>query len=257
MKSIFMMASCLLLSVSMIGCSDDETPSKGSITLEFDNVVGEADLELNTTDEPYTNAAGESYKVTTLKYYVSSIKLHRADGTIFEDEVSATGDKGYYLIDESDAESREVTLSNVPAGDYDQITFTIGVDASKVDEGAQAGALDPVNGMFWSWNSGYIFLKLEGTSSSSSDENNLIMYHVGGYTEPNNIRTKTISTGDHVATVRGNLTPEVHLIIDVNKFFDAPNQISFENAPVRHMPADNVVVAENYVNTFIVDHVHN
>jgi hypothetical protein len=251
------MAVCLLFSIIVFGCSDDETTTKGSIVLEFDNVVGEDDLELNTNNEIYTNASGETFKVTSLKYYISNIKLHRSDGVIFEDEVLPTGDKGYYLIDESEEASHEVTLTGIPEGDYTQITFTIGVDASKITEGAQAGALDPVNGMFWSWNSGYVFVKLEGISSSSSDDEKIILYHVGGYQAPNNIKVKTVSIGDHAATVRSNITPEVHMIVDVNKFFDAPTAISFGSSPVRHMPADNVVIAENYVNTFIVDHVHN
>lgn len=257
MKHLSKIILVCLFSIVLASCSDNEPTSKGSIVLEFDNVVGDADLMLNTKNEPYTNEAGESYKVTTLKYYISSIKLHRSDGAIFEDVVSGSGDQGYYLIDESNEESLEVTLNDVPVGDYNQITFTIGVDANKVTEGAQAGALDPVNGMFWSWNSGYIFVKLEGTSPSSTDDAHKITYHVGGYDEPNNIRTKTISMGEHAATIRENLTPEVHMIVDLNKFFEGNAEISFAVSPVRHMPADNVEIADNYKETFIVDHVHN
>jgi len=257
MKHISKNVFSLLLVITLFSCSDDDSANTGSIVIEFDNVVSSADLALNTQDEPYTNAEGESYRVTTLKYYISSIKLHRTDGFIFEDEVSTSGDKGYYLVDESIEESTEIRLNNVPEGDYTQITFTIGVDANKIAEGAQAGVLDPVKGMFWSWNTGYIFVKLEGTSTASSDEEKKILYHVGGYNEPNNIRTKTVSMGDHEAMVRTNLTPEVHMIVDVNKFFEGNTTISFKTTPVRHMPSDNVVIADNYKNTFIVDHVHN
>lgn len=253
----FIAALGSVLLLFQFSCSDDEKTSTGSIEIEFDNVVGIDDLELNTTDEPYANSKDESFKITSLKYYISNIQLHMTDGSVYSDPVSADGSKGYYLIDESKEASRVLSLQNVPVGDYDKITFTIGVDANQVTEGAQTGALDPVNGMFWSWNTGYIFLKVEGVSASSSDPDHYILYHVGGYKTPNNIRTKTLSMGSEAAAVRSSRTPEVHIIVDVKKFFNAPNQISFETSPVRHMPADNVEIADNYVNTFIVDHVHN
>jgi hypothetical protein len=256
MKYSFILLLLGVLSI-IVACSDDTEKPVGSLDIEFDNVVGEADLELGTTDEPYVNAAGESYKVTTLKYYICNIKLHHADGSVYTDPVSSDGSKGYYLVDEGDEASHLITLENIPTGDYTQMTFTIGVDANQVNEGAQTGALDPLQGMFWSWNTGYIFVKLEGVSAASSDPDHYITFHVGGYDEPNNIRTKTISLGHEPAAVRSDKTPELHMIVDVNKFFESPNQISFESSPVRHMPADNVVIAENYVNTFVADHVHN
>ncbi|HEY3404265.1 MAG TPA: MbnP family protein [Ohtaekwangia sp.] len=257
MKNIISVFMYALVFVLVISCSEDDNKEFGSLELEFDNVVGEADLELNTSDEPYTNEAGETYAITSLRYYISNIKLKRNDGTVYEDEMSADGSKGYYLIDEAEGETQHIELEGIPAGDYTEITFTIGVDANQVTEGAQTGPLDPAKGMFWSWKSGYVFVAVEGTSSSSSDDDNIILYHVGGYDTPNNIKTKTLPMGSAAAQVRGDKTPEVHVIADVNKFFASPHEISFEELPVRHMPADNVTIAENYVNAFVVDHVHN
>lgn len=54
-------------------------PATGSMQLRFDNVVGNQDLEL--TKGVYTNAAGEQFSVTKLAYFVSNIRLQRADGT--------------------------------------------------------------------------------------------------------------------------------------------------------------------------------
>jgi hypothetical protein len=253
---IFTISLCACL--SLISCGDDSETTTGKMEIEFDNVAGEQDLVLNTTDEPYTNAAGESYRVTTLRYYISNIKLKRSDGTVYEDPLASDGSTGYYLIDESDAASQTISLQNIPEGDYTEVTFTIGVDAAKVAEGAQTGPLDPGAGMFWSWDSGYIFVKLEGTSSYSSDPDHYILYHVGGYKDPNNnIKIKTCGMGSEPARVRGDHTPKVHIIADIQAFFAAPNEISFAGSPVRHSPASNKVVAENYMSTFEVDHVHN
>jgi hypothetical protein len=53
---------------------------------------------------------------------------------------------------------------NVPAGTYTGMYLTMGVDSARNVSGAQEGALDPANGMFWSWTSGYIMIKAEGLS---------------------------------------------------------------------------------------------
>lgn len=265
MKTIF---SCLLtavLVVSFSACSDDESsdPQFGPITLHFDNVVGTTNLEMNTADAPYTNSKSEAYKVTWLTYYVSNIKLKKSDGTYFEDEVVSNGSKGYYLVDETDEASQDITLDNVPAGDYTEVTFTIGVDANQVDQGAQTGALDPAKGLFWSWNSGYIFLAIEGVSSASAEEGNAFQYHVGGYKEDaasnqvNNIRTVTLSFNGDSAPVRPAHEPEVHLLFDTNKFFNGTGeQVTFSTNSARHSPKACEDLADNIPGAFAVDHVH-
>ena len=39
--------------------------------------------------------------------------------------------------------------------------------------------------MFWTWNSGYIFFKLEGSSPASTADRQRIEHHIGGYAGPN------------------------------------------------------------------------
>lgn len=265
MKKIKLISIYLFSLIAFMACSkEDEGPQFGKLEIKFDNVVGTTSVELNTENEPYTNSAGETYNISTLRYYISNVRLQRADGSYYEDRMSPDGSKGYYLIDESEASSKRITLDSVPAGNYTHLIFTIGVDANQVEEGAQTGVLDPVKGMFWSWNSGYIFVMLEGTSSFSSDSANYIVYHVGGYkSDPaipslaDNIRVKTMPIIGDAASVSATRTPSLHIIVDVNKFFEAPNQIKFSETPVQHSPAANVKVSENYLNTFVLDHVHN
>ena len=256
----------LLLSSALTikSCSDDDPQATtSSITIEFDNIAGSSNLVLNTEDTPYTNGHGESYKATLLMYYVSSIKLKTEDGKIYEDPVSPDGSKGYYLIDESKPATQEVTLENVPFGEYSEITFTIGVDANQVSQGAQTGALDPANGLFWSWNSGYIFMALEGVAPASTEEEHLFQYHVGGYKEDaasnqyNNVRTVTLGFNGDTAPVRAQHEPEVHLLFDVNKFLDgASEEVTFTGNASRHSPAACKDLADNIPGAFVVDHVH-
>jgi len=263
MKKIHALIVAVVFSFS-VSCSDDDADSaNGPITLEFDNVVGTANLQLNTVDNPYTNSQGEAFKITRLVYYVSSIKLKKADGTIYVDPVSPDGSEGYYLIDEHDGSSQRVTLQNVPSGDYTEVTFTVGVDAAQVNQGAQTGALDPAKGFFWSWNSGYIFLAIEGVSPSSSEPDNIFEYHVGSYKEDaaanqvNNIRTISLTFNGDTAPVRAQHEPEVHVLFDVSKFFNgAGEQVSFSNNASRHSPKACEELSDNITASFIVDHVH-
>jgi hypothetical protein len=262
MKKIFLLS--LVFSVFLsISCSEDEQVSAGPITLEFDNVVGGANLQLNTDNTPYTNSKEEAYKVTWLTYYVSNIKLKKADGTVYSDPMKSDGSVGYYLIDEADASSQKVTLENVPPGDYTEVTFTIGVDATQVDQGAQTGALDPAKGLFWSWNSGYIFMAVEGVSPASTQAGNAFQYHVGGYKEDaasnqvNNIKTVTLSLNGESAPVRSGHEPEVHILFDVNKFFNGTGeQVTFTTSSARHSPKACQNLAGNIAASFVVDHVH-
>jgi hypothetical protein len=255
---------CFLFVLS--SCKKDEVVSSapGTLTLEFDNIVGDANLQLNIANTPYTNAKGEAFKLTWLTYYVSNIKVKKADGTLFIDPVKPDGSTGYYLIDEADADSQEVVLKNVPAGDYTEVTFTIGVDASQVNQGAQTGALDPAKGLFWSWNSGYIFFAVEGVSPVSTQTDNVFQYHVGGYKEDatsataaNNIKTFTLSFNGDKATVNSAHAPEVHMLMDVKKFFNgAGASVSFATNASRHSPKACVDIAGNIAGAFTVDHIH-
>ena len=156
-----------LLFLSLMSCDDDDSPpqGEGQLTLEFDNHVGEEDLELN---QDYTNTNGETFRLSKLNYYISNIKLKTNDGK----EFIVPQDSSYFLIMENDEESQEVTIDDIPAGNYNQITFTIGVDSlrSTMDITKRQGVLDPAqghDGMYWTWNSGYIFFKMEGISPAA------------------------------------------------------------------------------------------
>jgi hypothetical protein len=263
MKKVFSLCIAIVL-IIFTACSDDDAnPDVGTLAIEFDNIVSSSNLELNTADTPYANSHAEAYKVTWLTYYVSNITLKREDGTIYTDEVKPDGSAGYYLVDEADTESQRVVLKDVPKGDYTEVTFTIGVDASQVDEGAQTGALDPANGLFWSWNSGYIFMAIEGVSPVSTEAEDVFQYHIGGYKEDaanvnlvNNMQTITLGFGDH-APVKPEHQPEVHIVFDVNKLLNgAGESVSFAANASRHSPKACEDLADNIPAAFAVDHVH-
>lgn len=254
----------LIASVTLVSCKKDDvqTTGPGDIMLHFDNVAGTADLALNT--DTYSNALGQNYTISKFDYYISNIKLKKADGT----EYVVPQAKSYFLVKESDAASQEVELSDVPAGDYNELVFTLGVDSLRctADISQRTGVLDPATGglgMYWAWNSGYIFMKMEGTSPVSTAAANKIQYHIGGFggmTAPtiNNIKTISLPFPTGVtAKVAAGKAPEVHMLVDAKKVLNGSVNVNIATKSTIMFDAASVDVANNYKNMFSVDHVHN
>lgn len=265
MKNLTYLFSALLLAVGIISCQKDEiNPNdKNSVYIEFDNRIGDQKLVLGTTTAK--NALGEDFTVTKLNYFVSNIALKKDDGSILK-----FSDK-YFLVKQSDPNSLIIKLDNVPAGNYTELSYMIGVDSLKSisDVSQRTGVLDPASygddNMYWSWNSGYIFFKMEGKSTAIPKDNMMKMdhyeFHIGGFggktaATPNNLKTISLPLME-AAKVRGDIAPQIHIITDVSKVFNAVNQISIAKSFMIHAPAAGVPVAQNYAKSFIIDHVHN
>jgi hypothetical protein len=270
MKSKYSLLAILFFVFTFLGCTRVQVDAEfdpnetGSLILEFDNIAGSQDLKLGTE---YTNAVNEKFSVNLLQYFISNIKLKTQDGR----EHIIPQDQSYFLVREHDKNSQFIKLNGLPEGYYTQVSFTIGVDSTRctMPPAQRTGVLDIGNentgkSMYWSWNSGYIFFKIEGYSPVGRDYNGqkVFFYHVGGfggYSSPtvNNIRTKTMTFGKDRALVRKTKTPEIHIVTDVLKVFDGSTKISIATNPSSHFTAWSSNVANNYVNAFEYHHLHN
>ncbi len=235
------------------------------LSIEFDNIVGGTNLYLNSTT--YTNAAGEDYAISLLQYYVSNIKVYKADGT----EYVVPQDCSYFLIKEGDVASGSA-LVNVPEGDYSRLVFTLGVDSlrSTMDVDRRTGVLDPASGMdegmYWGWNSGYIFFKMEGLSAAAPVDGsgqNKFRYHIGGfggYSAPtiNNIKEISIDLSQAgVAKVRKERKSNIHLMADIAKVMNGPTILSIAANPTVMFSEFSANIAANYATMFSHDHTEN
>ena len=236
---------------------------KGELEVEFDNVIGGVNLQLNTGS--YTNASGETFKVSLLNYYISNIKLQNADGTTY----TVPRDSSYFLIKEENP-SQQITLRDIPAGNYTGISFVLGVDSLKstAPVAERTGVLDPAGdgaGMYWSWNSGYIFLKMEGPSDVATSGDKKFRYHIGGFggfSTPmfNNIKQISLTApGTSVAEVRKGKAeaPHIHIMADASKVMNGPMNISIATNTTVMVSPFSVNIANNYVSMFSIDHIHN
>ena len=240
------------------GCKKDAdsepatgTASLGTVSFEMGNKVGTKALALDGT--AYATAAGETFTVSTLKYYISNIKLTKTDGSTY----AAPGE--YHLVDAAKPSSSSFTIRNVPTGDYSGVSFVVGVDstATKADPLALTGDLNPANNMYWAWATGHIFMKLEGTVTSASPAKALTC-HIGGYRAPYSaIVTAAPSLNGNALLVRADRTPAIYFSADVLKLFSGPTNFPLSTFPTTMMPsASSVQVAQNYAaGMFSVDHI--
>jgi hypothetical protein len=266
---LLLLSSIAAFSLFAVSCNDDDDPvtpptENGQIRLQFSNKAGSKDLVLNS--ETYTNAAGEDFTVSKLNYFISNIKLLKTDGSNFV----VPQDSSYFLIRQANEASKTLTINNVPVGEYSGVEFTIGVDSlrSVADMSKRNGILDKDSGptneeaMYWDWNPGYIFLKLEGESDSATSANGEFYYHIGGFgglTEKtlNNIRTTKIDFGSQKVNVTKTLSPEIHIVADILKIFTGTTTLSIKaNTSVMYLPISKNI-ADNYMNMFSLDQVQN
>lgn len=261
MKSIqsILVAALAAAALTFSGCKKDSpteppNPNVGTVELEFEHTVGDSSLVLNT--KHYTTPAGDEFTVRNLLYYVSNVTLIRADGSEYRVPES------YFLVDQADKDSHHLAMANIPVGDYTRIAFVVGVDSARNLAGAQTGALDPVHGMFWDWDHGYIFLKMEGNSPQAPGAGHDLSYIIHGFRAPTNTLrpvTMTVPNGGKVA-VRADHRPEVHVKADLLNMFVSPNPVRFATFPGADGGANAMKVADNYANPaggmFTIEHVH-
>ena len=208
--------------------------------IQFINYVGNDVLQL---DSSYKNELGQIFTVTNFKYYISNICLKKADGKTYVIQ-------GYFLINEHEEDSKHITLNDVPEGNYTSVEFIVGVDSLHNCSGLQSGALDPINGMFWAWNTGYVFLKLEGQSPASKSVANIFEYHIGGYKRPTNSIRKIILNFKDDKIVSPTNPLSLSIKADALEVLKTPTTIDFAKLPSVTDTRNATTIANNYADMF-------
>ncbi len=218
-------------------------PSAAKLIIRFHNYVGDSPMIFDSVS--YKNQLGQPYRVTMFKYYAGNFHFKNKGGREYTS-------KRYFLINQEEPGSMQITIDSIPAGIYSAIGFTLGVDSIDNCSGAQSGALDPVNGMFWAWNSGYIFLKMEGISPVSNSNGKRLEFHIGGYREPNNCIKRINLELKHTVTVGEQTNHIVDIKADLSHLFFSPNPVDFSklSSVTDFHNARNI--ADNYSTMFSV-----
>lgn len=244
--------AAMFLSVSSCRKADLPTPTPtpetktGKVMFEFFNKVGGNNISLS--GDWYKNENGDSFQLTKFNYYISNIKFNNVDGSSFSEPES------YHLVEQETKSSLTFEVSNIPSGTYSSVTYTIGVDSLRNVSGAQTGDLDPAKGMFWSWSTGYIMLKIEGISPKSTQAGNIFMLHAGGFKGDYNVlRTITLTFPNNIV-VNGDEN-HLHINADVQKALGSPNPVDFSKTNViMSAGPSGKALANNYQNMFSISY---
>ena len=157
---------CLLLILTFLG-------TQINAQLNFEFVWGNEKIE-NFKNYPFLN--NDSISFSELKLYVSDYLLKSDDRYLSVNSVD--------LIDNG-IPSSKIILDSINLSSYETLSFNFGMDSTINTSGILTGDLDPMKGMYWAWNSGYINLKMVGKSSLVNTLKNEFEYHLGGYRKPN------------------------------------------------------------------------
>jgi hypothetical protein len=147
-------------------------------SLKLNLMMGKAPLELGKT---YKTAGGASYSVDLLKFYTSNVQLVKADGSsqmanglsltsflapsVQENPPSSSQVlEGGQVLNAKSTQGATFFTIKAPAGDYKGVRFEVAVpkDLNHRDASTVPMPLGLESGMFWAWNPGYIFFRLEG-----------------------------------------------------------------------------------------------
>lgn len=119
----------------------------------------------------------DSISFSILKIYFSDFR--------FKDKISGriTSIDTLIFYDLSDSSTHSF-FNDLNLSNYESVAFTLGLDSSKNVSGELENAYDPLLGMYWAWNTGYINLKIMGESSAVPTNSHEFEFHLGGYRSP-------------------------------------------------------------------------
>jgi hypothetical protein len=205
----------------------------GKLVLKFNYTANGKALLMG--DGNHTNVFSENYTITRLKYYISNISL--------------SGNE-VFLVDASKEDSIQVQAF---PGVYSKLVFTLGVDSILNCSGAQEGALDPLNGMFWTWNSGYVFFKLEGYSPASTADLHRIEHHIGGYQGIHKASRKIELFFKEPLLINETDFNTIYLQMDLDKYWQGKNDIIIAANALIMIPGEGAKrVADNFAGMFSI-----
>lgn len=262
MKNNFLPIYIFVSFLLFISCKKDDVQLSptGQIILDFDPKFGDQAFDF---DVDFTLNNGENIRFSEFKYFISNIEFVKDDVVTYR----VPTDETYFLINNKKVDSRKLLLSDIPVDEYTEIRFIVGVDSlmNTKDISDRPSALDvagTAEGMYWSWNSGYIFMIVEGSHQLADSSTQALKYHVGGfggYNTPtiNNIKPVSVNRANFAPIpVRNDKVSDVHIMVDLKKMFEQPTPFSVKEHHTVMLSEFSKTVANNYATMFRLDHVH-
>jgi len=142
---------------------------------------------------PFVN---ESVVLSTFKIYVTSIHTINTHVTLLDLEKGG----GFVISDSTES-------------------LQFGIDSSQTVHTTFSDALDPLHGMFWTWNTGYIHCKIEGYFIRDNNQRRTFQLHLGGYSIPYaTIYRLKIPIGNQHLNISMDIKPCLEQLIQENTY---------------------------------------
>jgi hypothetical protein len=215
-------ALALLLSLLLVAACNGEDggtdpPRPGGLLIL--SVRHEADgAPLALGDAGLGNAAGNTYSVERLEYYLGRVSLHRPDGVSWNLPLA----RSFHYVSLGDSATWTWEIEGVPPGTYESMTLGFGLPADLNVDGA-LGPDPPHSDMAWPapLGGGYHDLKLEG------------LFEGGGYALHGGILRQGAATfGGESLNELAHETYEIttdpvriRLVLDLDEVFVTPHEI--------------------------------
>ena len=173
LKSISILFFAIVLIAT--SCKKENLNTHQILDFHWHSMVGANEAAYATT---YTSN-GVNFNLSGWRYYVSNFTLIKSDGSELK-----IADKVFLI----DIVNDDYSLDSVPVGNYKGFKFIVGLDSvtnhkdpTLYPTGNPLAIQDP--GIHWSWNSGYIFMMVEGKydsiSPNNATPNKEFFFHVG------------------------------------------------------------------------------
>lgn len=223
-------ALVVLIGILLVTCKPEDSkplpnpqPDPAHIQFSVLPCVGNDTLVYN---KQYVLDQGDTLKISKFNVFLSGIQLVGTTSTLSESN-------SYHLIRTHQPNTLGFNWTTAETGTFQALKLTIGIDSARNCSGVQTGDLDPAyaSDMFWSWTTGYIFLKLEGNSPQSKNFNQFVEYHIGGFSGIYKTqKTITIPFNTPIAIASG-MQKQISLKLDIKQLFKGINTIKISEQP--------------------------
>lgn len=208
MRKIF---TLILVGFLMSSCDKQEAEKEeptGTVSIAFSHFAGADSLIMD--EVYYTNAAGNQYRVSFLKYFVSGLTLYNKGSKLWQTKAPPISINAKYK------EYQNADFEQVPIGSYDSLSIAFGIVPAYNYHGSFEMSYNDYN-MYWPTNlgGGYHFMKFEGHWRDGNDHG-MFAFHIGA-------NENLITLGFDLPVKVNDATP-THIIMtmNTNEWFENP-----------------------------------
>lgn len=227
-RILFIIIAALL--IFSWGCSIEDETLIGSNSLKINFQFKESGQDVVFSEMCYTNAAGNQYEVTEIMYFISDLRLYR-NGAV----VNPAQWNDIHYIDSNLHETLEwIVGSNIPAGEYDSLTFTFGL-SEKLNK-SFLFVNPPEVGMSWPevLGGGYHYMMFNGFWKDTADIRKPFDFHLGiGQIYKNNTGQVADITGfihnnfsikpsGPSIMIKAGEVSTINLVMNIQSWFESP-----------------------------------